>query len=127
MVDLKDSNEFINSCIDRILSQNNIINIVSQTILNRLKKSALDDEDWCRAIIDVTVDEVFLKLNVNEIVVTEIADFIKSPSRNKILPPFSASEPESDTKKTKSTKRVISPLPFNTADQVTDFPPTHTI
>ena len=105
-----DSNQLLEAYVEQILANNNILDKVSRAVLNRLPKSAFSDINWCRGVINDTIEEIFFKSNISDIAVGFLKDILDGRSEietkyDKILPPFSISEPKSDSNRSNKFRK----------------------
>lgn len=106
------SPEFLDECVMDILDQHEgLLPAAINAVAARLPKSAFNDLAWCKAVVDVTVEEVLSTFDVDMLVqesVSNVSAKVMSSIRT-IKPRYSTSEPDQNIMNRKNSLAVKSP------------------
>ena len=120
----------IDTLVDSLVEDEMLLNMILASLKKRLTKSSRNDSDWCKQVINITVDQVIDDLSIKELIINlknkykhnnkskpkSVSVGSSSPS-NLVKPTFSSSEPiqiiQQSTKRNKNKKIKQIILPTN--------------
>jgi len=115
LTELLGSTDFVDECVHDILDRNDeLLARAIQAVAARLPKSAFNDLEWCKAVIDVTVEEVLASFDVDLFVkdsVQAVSEKLISRVRPPVKPRYSTSEPDQNIMSRKKNSVKMPPSP----------------